>query len=210
VQTEATVYVVEDDPAVRESLAWVIESAGYRVEAFATAEAFLAAFDPERPACLITDVRMPGMSGLELQKHLAEKRIEIPLIFITAHGTVPAAVRAMRAGAIDYLLKPYNNEALLTRIAQAIGQARKACAERAVRKELSARVALLTPREREVMTMVVSGKSNRTIAAELDLSVKTVETHRASVMTKMQAASLADLVRMVLPERPGGNPEPSR
>jgi FixJ family two-component response regulator len=205
-QTEATVYVVEDDSAVRESLAWVIESAGYRVEAFATAEEFLAAFDPERPACLVTDVRMPGMSGLELQNHLAERRIEIPLIFITGHGTVPAAMHAMRAGAIDYLLKPYNNEALLTRIAQAVSQARKALADRAARRELGARVALLTPREHEVMTMVVSGKSNRTIATELNVSVKTVETHRASVMEKMQAASLAELVRMVLPERSPGKP----
>jgi two-component system response regulator TtrR len=197
-QTDVIVYVVDDDQAVRDSLRWVIESAGYRVETYATAHEFLAACDTTRPACLVTDVRMPGMSGLDLQKRLAERQIEMPLIFITAHGTVPAAVHVMRAGAIDYLLKPFDNDALLARIAQGVEQARAIFAARASRRNIEERMTLLTPREREVMQQVVAGKSNKAIAAELAVSVKTVETHRAKVIEKMQAASLAELIHMVL------------
>lgn len=200
---KVVVYLVDDDEAVRESLKWVIESAGFMVEAYGSAQAFLDAFRPERPGCLVLDVRMPGVSGLNLQKRLARDHCIMPIIFISAHATVPDAVRAMRNGAVDFLVKPLNNQDLLDRIQQCVTEAAKRSEERTRLEEVARRLAALTPREREVLDGVVAGKTNRTIAAEMKVSVKTVDAHRAKVMEKMQAHSLAELVHLMhLPPPP--------
>jgi two-component system, LuxR family, response regulator FixJ len=197
-ETDPTVFVVDDDPAMRQSLRWLIESVNVGVETYATAQDFLAAYDPDRPGCLVLDVRMPGMGGLDLQAELARREIEVPVIIITGYAEVPTAVRALKAGALDFIEKPFSDQLLLDRIQQAIASDRQARARRLERAALAARVGQLTPREREVMQLVVAGSSNREIAAELGLSVKTVEVHRARVMEKMKVDSLADLVRLVL------------
>jgi len=197
-ETEATVFVVDDDPAMRQSLRWLIESVNLAVETYPTAQDFLAAYKPERTGCLVLDVRMPGMGGLDLQEELARREIEIPIIIITGYAEVPTAVRALKAGALDFIEKPFSDQLLLDRIQQAILSDRQVRARKAERAELAARVGQLTPREREVMQLVVAGSSNREIAAELGLSVKTVEVHRARVMEKMEVDSLAELVRLVL------------
>lgn len=196
--SEPTVFVVDDDPAMRQSLRWLIESVHLAVETFASAQEFLAAYNPERPGCLVLDVRMPGMGGLDLQAELARRQIEIPIIVITGYAEVATAVRALKAGAIDFIEKPFSDQLLLDRIQQAIASDRQARERRAERAAVAARVAQLTPRERDVMQLVVAGSSNREIAAELGLSIKTVEVHRARVMEKMQVDSLAELVRLVL------------
>ena len=152
----------------------------------------------DQPGCLVLDLRMPGTSGLELQELMARRGFCLPVILITAHGDVPTAVRAMKAGAIDFMSKPFNDQELLDRIHQALAKDAQVRGERAARADIAARIALLTPREREVMNLVVAGMANKTIAAQLQLSAKTVETHRARVMDKMQAASVAELVRAVL------------
>ncbi len=191
-----TVFVVDDDEAMRSSLKWLIESVGLPVECHASAESFINSYYPGRSGCLLLDVRMPGMSGLELQEYLHNHEITIPVIIITGHGDVPMSVRAMKAGATDFIEKPFNDELLLDSIRNALlldGSQRDQQAELA---ELAGRLALLTPREHEVMDMVTQGKSNKEIARALDVSAKTVEAHRAKVMEKMQAKSLAVLVRM--------------
>ena len=193
---QPTVFVVDDDEAMRSSLKWLIESVGLRVECHASAEDFINSYYPGRSGCLLLDVRMPGMSGLELQEYLHNHEITIPIIIITGHGDVPMSVRAMKAGATDFIEKPFNDELLLDSIRNALlldGSQRDQQAELA---ELAGRLALLTPREHEVMDMVTQGKSNKEIARTLDVSAKTVEAHRAKVMEKMQAKSLAALVRM--------------
>ncbi len=197
-ENEPTVFVVDDDPAMRQSLRWLIESVNLSVETYAAAQEFLAAYDPSRSGCLVLDVRMPGMGGLDLQDELRSREIEIPIIIVTGYAEVPTAVRALKGGAVDFIEKPFSDQLLLDRIQQAIASDRQARARQAERAELSARVAQLTPREREVMQLVVGGSSNREIAAELGLSVKTVEVHRARVMEKMKVDSLAELVRLVL------------
>ena len=196
---DATVFVVDDDAAVRDSLSWMIESAGLKVETFPCAEEFLESYRPPRPGCLVLDMRMPGMSGIALQKQLAARDIDIAIIFITAHASVPTAVHAMRNGAVDFITKPFSEEALLDRITQCIDEARTRHARNAERAGLAARFALLTPREQEILQDVVAGKPNKVIAAERGISQKTVEAHRAKMMQKLQARSLADLMRMVLP-----------
>lgn len=195
---ESTVFVVDDDRAVRESLQWVLQSAGYRVESYDSAEAFLAVYRPGKVACLVLDVAMPGMTGLELQRQLAAIENDFPIIFISAHGSVPAAVSAMRAGAVDFLMKPFNNHALLERIAQALDQSRQRLMARAQQTAVNSRLAALTAREREVLAEVVAGLANKQIAAKLDISIKTVETHRANIMSKTGADSVAELVRLAL------------
>jgi len=195
---EPTVFVVDDDQAVRDALHFVIHSSGRKVETYPSAEAFLEAYHPTRPGCLVLDVRMPGVSGLSLQQTLVERRLPIPIIFISAHGTVPTAVRAMHAGAFDFLTKPFDNEVLLDRIEQCIKRDQATRARLAEQDKIATRLAQLTPRERQVMDFVVAGKLNKEIAAELGLSQKTVEAHRAKVMEKMQAGSLAELVQMTL------------
>ncbi len=195
---EETVFVVDDDQAMRSSLQWLIESMGMRVETYASAHDFLDAYYPGRAGCLLLDVRMPGMSGLELQAYLARREHRIPLIIITGHGDVSMAVKAMKNGAVDFIEKPFDDEALIVSIRNALQHDEKQRALRAQRADIAARMAELTPREHQVMTMVTDGKSNKEIAAALGVSAKTVEVHRARVMDKMRASSLAELVRMVM------------
>lgn len=193
---QPTVFVVDDDEAMRSSLKWLIESVGLRVECHESAEYFLNSYYPGRSGCLLLDVRMPGMSGLELQEYLNNHEITIPVIIITGHGDVPMSVRAMKSGASDFIEKPFNDELLLDSIRNALLRDESQRDQQAEMAELAGRLALLTPREHEVMDMVTLGKSNKEIARILDVSAKTVEAHRAKVMEKMQANSLAELVRM--------------
>ncbi len=195
---EATVFVVDDDDAMRESLTWLIESVGLNVETYASADDFLKSYYPGRPGCVLLDVRMPGMSGLELQGHLQQQQVTVPVIMITGHGDVPMAVRAMKAGAIDFIEKPFNDEQLLESIRNALSIDDTRRDEQAFKAEIASRLAQLTPRESEVMDMVTAGKSNKEIANSLGVSAKTVEAHRAKVMEKMEAGSLAELVRLVV------------
>lgn len=203
--SDSIVFVVDDDAAVCDSLRFLIESVGLQVRTFSSADEFLAAYTPDQPGCLVLDIRMPGMSGLELQEQLAKRGYTLPVIIITAHGDVPSAVRAMHAGAVDFMSKPFNDQSLLDRVHQALAKDARTRRDEAVRAAIAAKVALLTPREREVMDLVVSGMSNKGIAAQLQLSAKTVETHRARVMEKMEAGSVAELVRMVLTAREPAN-----
>lgn len=193
---QPTVFVVDDDEAMRNSLRWLIESVGLPVECHDSAESFLERYYPGRSGCLLLDVRMPGMSGLELQEYLRRNEINIPVIVITGHGDVPMSVRAMKEGAIDFIEKPFNDELLLDAIRNALALDARQREKQALRAELASRLALLTPREHEVMEMVTAGRSNKEIASALGVSAKTVEAHRAKVMDKMKAGSLAELVRM--------------
>jgi two-component system, LuxR family, response regulator FixJ len=195
---DPTVFVVDDDPAMRDSLCWLLQSVDLHVETYPSADAFLAAYDVGRPGCLVLDVRMPGMSGLNLQDELRTRNIRLPIIMLSGHAEVPTAVRALKAGAIDFMEKPFSDELLLDRIRQAIDLDREQRDAGARRAAVAERYALLTPREREVMELVTAGKANKVIAADLGLSPKTVEVHRAAVMDKMHADSVADLVRMRL------------
>jgi RNA polymerase sigma factor (sigma-70 family) len=197
-EAPATVYVVDDDAGMRNSLRWLLESTGVRVETFPDADAFLEGVRHEGPTCLVLDVRMPGMSGLDLQAALAERGITIPTIILTGHAEVPMAVRAVKAGAIDFIEKPFSDQLLLDRVRQGIEMDRQDRECRARRDEVLRRVAQLTQREREVLDLVVAGKPNKEIAVRLGLSPKTVEVHRSHVMEKMQATSVAELVRLVL------------
>jgi RNA polymerase sigma factor (sigma-70 family) len=183
---------------MRSSLKWLIESTGMAVRTFDSADAFLAGYSPDWSGCLLLDVRMPGMSGLELQAYLAQADYRLPVIIITGHGDVSMAVKAMQAGALDFIEKPFHDEDLLASILRALAADTEARAQRSQHAEVLARLAELTPREHEVMDLVTAGKSNREIATALGVSTKTVEAHRARVMDKMQAGSLADLVRMAL------------
>ncbi len=195
-QSNPTVFVVDDDPAIRESLRWLIESVGLNVKIFTTAQEFLETYDPTMSGCLVLDIRMPGMSGLDLQNELAARRINIPILIITGHAEGPVAVHAMKAGALDFIEKPFSDQLLLDRIRRAIEKDAEVRLAHSQQAEVAARLAQLTPREREVMNLVIAGKANKVIASELGLSPKTVEVHRAHVMKKMQVDSLADLVRV--------------
>ena len=194
----ATVFVVDDDDAVRTSLRLLLKSVGLPVETFASAQEFLDAFDADRAGCLVLDVRMPGMSGLELQQELNQRGATIPVVFITGHGDVPMAVEAMQHGAFDFLQKPFRDQDLLDRVQRALARDAESRAALAARAQIAERLASLTPRELEVMRLVTRGKANKVIGGELGVSQRTVEIHRAHVMEKMQAGSLAELVRMVL------------
>jgi FixJ family two-component response regulator len=195
---EPTVFVVDDDDAIRDSLQMLIKSVGLGVETFGTAKQFLAVHDPARPGCLVLDLRMPEMSGHELQARQTKNGSTLPIIFITGHGDVPAAVSAMQAGAIDFLQKPFRDQDLLDRIQQAIERDAALRKKLRDRSEIQSRMARLTPRESEVMTLVVRGDANKAIAYDLGLSERTVEIHRARVMKKMEADSLPQLVQMVV------------
>lgn len=195
---EATVFVVDDDEAMRSSLRWLVESEGLNVETFGSADEFLSAYYPGRAGCVLLDVRMPGMSGLELQQYLSSRQHSIPIILITGHGDIAMAVKAMKAGALDFIEKPFSDELLIGSIKHALRIDADQRVRQRGRAELAARLSQLTPREHEVMLMVTDGKANKEIAHELGVSAKTVEAHRAKVMEKMEARSLADLVRMVL------------
>ncbi|MBI1815807.1 MAG: response regulator transcription factor [Deltaproteobacteria bacterium] len=195
---EPKVFVVDDDAAMRESLQWLIQSVGVAVETFATAEEFLDAYDPGRPGCLVLDVRMPGMGGLNLQQELNRREIGLPIRIVTGYAEVPMAVRALKAGAFDFIEKPFSDQLLLERVRQAITIDRETRHARAVRAEAALRVARLTPREREVMELVIVGYPNKIIADRLGLSPKTVEVHRSQVMRRLEVDSLAELVRLVI------------
>lgn len=195
------IYVVDDDEAVRDSLSLLLESAGHLVEAFEAAADALDACQTRRPACIITDVRMPEMDGLEFQENLAAKRIGVPVIVMTGHADVPLAVRAMKAGAVDFIEKPFSDDAILASINTALTRS-----AREVDPALMARLEALTPREREVLELLVIGHPNKVIAHRLDISPRTVEIHRAHVMEKMQAKSLPELVRITM--QAGVTPQP--
>ena len=195
---EPTVFIVDDDEAMRNSLKWLIESVAMQVETYDSAQAFIESYYPGRSGCLLLDVRMPGMSGLELQEYLIDHHIHIPVIIITGHGDVPMAIRAMKVGAVDFIEKPFNDELLLESIRHALLLDERQRDKQSQRAEIAARLAGLTPREHEVMAMVTAGLANKDIAAALGVTSKTVEAHRARVMEKMQAASLAELVRMAV------------
>jgi two-component system response regulator FixJ len=194
----ATIFIVDDDAAVRDALKLLLRSVGQAVETYASAQEFLDAYSEDRPGCLVLDIRMPGMSGLELQQKLNEKHSILPIIFITGHGDVPMAVEAMQAGAVDFIQKPFRDQDLIDRINQALDKDSNNRAALGERNDIRKRLETLTPREREVLDLVVHGKANKVIAGDLKLSQRTVEIHRARVMEKMQASSLAHLVRMVL------------
>jgi FixJ family two-component response regulator len=196
--TNTTVFIVDDDKEVRDALVLLMESVGLRASSFDSAQAFLNQFDPGIPGCVITDVRMPGMSGLELQKKLNEKNLHPQIIIITGHGDIPMTVESMRQGALDFIEKPFNDQRLLDSVHRAIeidaskrGQATRIA-------EIKERMETLTKREREVMNLITRGKRNKIIADELCVTQSTVEAHRSKVMEKMQAESLSDLMRMVL------------
>lgn len=195
-EAEPIVFVIDDDRMIREGLQSLVRSVGLRVETFASAQDFLLAKRPETSACLILDVRMPGLSGLELQRKLNDANIEIPIIFITGHGDIPMSVRAMKEGAQEFLTKPLRGQDLLDAVQKAIASNRRLRKERAELSEIRARFESLTPREREVLDLVVAGLLNKQIADELGTSELTIKTHRAHVMEKTRADSLAQLVRM--------------
>jgi two-component system, LuxR family, response regulator FixJ len=196
--SKPTVFVVDDDAAVRESIAMLVRSIGTAAEAFPTAADFLRGCSQDRPGCLVLDVRMPEMSGLQLQEKLTEAGCLLPVIFVTAHGDVPIAVQAMRAGAFDFIQKPFRDQDLLEKVQRAIGLDRQRRQDAHHRSALVDRIASLTKREAEVLDRVVTGKANKVIAAELRISQRTVEVHRAHIMEKLKADSVSDLVRTVL------------
>lgn len=194
----ASVFVVDDDDAVRSSLRLLLKSVGLPTVAFASAQEFLGAWQPEQPGCLVLDVRMPGMSGIELQTELNQRGAIIPVIFISGHGDIPMAVEAIQHGAFDFLQKPFRDQDLIDRVQRALladGENRRALSQR---DTLRQRYESLTPREQEVLTLVTQGKANKVMAGDLGVSQRTVEIHRARVMEKMGAQSLAQLVRMVI------------
>ena len=195
-EANAVVFVVDDDAQVRESLKNLVRSVGLRVEAFASAQEFLKTNRPDMPGCLVLDVRLQGLSGLDLQKRMAEANMEIPIVFITGHADIPMTVQAMKAGAVEFLTKPFRDQDLLDAVQQALERDRKAREQRANIEELHSRYRSLTPREREVMALVVTGLLNKQIAGELGTSETTIKIHRHQVMEKMGAGSLAELVRM--------------
>ena len=204
-EPKPTVYVVDDSPALRKSLRWLLKSAGLAAETYGSAREFLDAYDPTKPGCLVLDVRLQQMSGLDLQAELTARRVPTPIIIITAYGDVPTAVRALRGGAVDYIQKPFSDQLLLDRIWQAIERDRETRRAEVIRAEVAQRVARLTPREREVMGGLVAGKTSKEIGVELHLSARTVEAHRAQVLAKMEVDSGTKLVRLVLVAgSPGG------
>ena len=201
---QETAFIVDDDAAIREGLANLLEAVGIASEQFASAEEFLREWSPARPGCLVLDARLPGMTGVEFQEKLRSSAIDIPIIFMTAHGDVPMVRKVMKAGAIEFLTKPFEKQELLAAIEHAFARDRARRSEDAALAPLRARFESLTPREREVMQLVTAGLLNKQIAAELELSEITVKVHRRSVLEKMQAESLADLVKMAERMRAAG------
>lgn len=196
VESEAIVFVVDDDPSMRKALSNLFRSVGLRAEVFGSARELLESELPEVASCLVLDIRLPGPSGLDFQAELAKANIQIPIIFMTGHGDIPMTVKAMKAGAVDFLSKPFRDQDMLDAVSAAIERDTRRRQQSAARDSLDARYATLTPREREVMALVVAGLMNKQVAGELNLSEITVKIHRGNVMRKMAAQSLADLVRM--------------
>jgi two-component system, LuxR family, response regulator FixJ len=199
-EVPAVVFIVDDDDAVRESLEFLMKSIDQPAESYASAKEFLNAYT-DKPGCLLLDIRMPGMSGIELQEELKKRDIRIPIIFITGHGDVPMAVKAIQAGAADFIQKPFRDQELIDRIREVLVEDTQSRAELAERSEILQRMNSLTEREKEVMEQVVVGKANKVVAIDLSVSQRTVEIHRANVMEKMKAKSLAQLVRLVMRAR---------
>lgn len=199
----STVFIVDDDEAVRDSLRWLLEANGYRVRAFESAERFLAEYDPATIGVLIADVRMPGMTGLELQEQLISRSSTLPIVFITGHGDVPMAVSTMKKGAVDFLEKPFNEADLRQIIAAMLEQAHAKAADEATRRGHEALLSRLTVREQQVLERIVAGRLNKQIADDLGISIKTVEAHRANIMEKLQVTTVADLMKVALHYRPG-------
>ena len=194
---DALVFIVDDDEAVRQSTAWLIESIGLNVRTFISADEFLENYRNES-GCIVMDVRMPGMSGLEAQEEMQQRGINLPLIFITGHGDVPMAVRALKRGAFDFIEKPFNDQLLLDAVQRGLKQNSEVRESRLQNESIDRRIASLTPREHEVMLRVTEGKPNKVIAHELNVSIKTVEVHRARMMEKMEASSVAELVKVTI------------
>lgn len=200
------VYVVDDDEAVRDGLRLLLESVELEVSTHGEARGFLDRYDPRRPGCLLLDIRMPGMGGLDLQDELRGRGVELPVIIITGHGDVPAAVRALKGGAFDFIQKPFNPQALLDRVQQAVEQDRALHQQAAAQSDVAQRLSRLTAREREVMEMMLAGKANKVIAIDLDISERTVEFHRANIMKKMNTRSLPQLMSLMQTARPAPPP----
>jgi FixJ family two-component response regulator len=194
-ELEPVIYVVDDDPSVRDSTELMLKSVGFNVKTFSSAQDFLKANLPQDLGCLVLDVRMPGMSGLELQEKLVSAKTPLPVIFITGHGTVPMSVRAMKTGAVDFLQKPFEEQDLLDAINRAIARQRERKSKKDEAEKLQLRLKVLTPREYEVFSFLITGRANKEIAYELGASERTIKAHRARIMEKMNAGSLADLVR---------------
>jgi FixJ family two-component response regulator len=205
---EATVFVVDDDAAVRDSLRWLMDSVGLRVAEFASGEAFLAAISAQDPGCVVLDLRMPKLGGLEVHQRLRQRGIELPVIVISGHGDVAVAVRALKSGIVDFIEKPFNDQELLDCVQQAMRRDSDQRQQQRRREELMAHYLTLTPRELDVLRLVVEGRANKAISADLGISLKTVETHRARVMEKMAAGSVSELVRMTLIIESKGKPLP--
>ena len=195
---EPTVYIVDDDPDVRRALHRLITSVGLRVEVYDSAKDFLDSYEQGPTGCILLDIRMPVMSGLEMQKELVARQIKLPVIFLTGHGDVQVAVHAMKAGALDFIEKPFNNQFLLDRVQQALAESLETNRDHAKYAEITNRIKLLTPREYQVMELVAAGETNKGVARILEISENTVEIHRSHVMEKMQAKTLADLMTMLL------------
>jgi two-component system response regulator TtrR len=196
--TASLVYVVDDDEAVRDSLRWLLEANRYQVACFAGAEDFLANYEPTRTACLILDVRMPGMSGLELQEQLVARGVNLPILFITGHGDVPMAVATMKRGAVDFIEKPFNEADLRESVERMLAAAEVESETRRRERERDELLSRLTSRERQVLECIVAGRLNKQIADDLGISIKTVEAHRANIMDKLNAGTVADLLRLAL------------
>lgn len=199
----STIYIVDDDEAVRDSLRWLLEANGYRVKSFSGAEEFLQAYDPDQVGVLIVDVRMPGMSGLELQETLLARKAPIPIVFITGHGDVPMAVSTMKKGAVDFLEKPFNEGELRQIVARMLENASERVAQARARRDQEAVLSRLTAREQQVLERIVAGRLNKQIAGDLNISIKTVEAHRANIMEKLEVTTVADLMKIALTHTEG-------
>jgi len=202
VASDPTVYVIDDDESIRELLGWLMKRNGIRCQAFPNARSFLKSWTPDSPGCLVLDLHMPGMSGLDLQQYLNEHGVRMPVIFLSGRADVANAVRAVKGGAIDFIEKPFDYKRILALVQECLERDERSRAERQRGKAAAARLALLSQREREVLERVVAGKLNRVIADELEISIKTVEAHRSKIMEKLEVGSVAELVQATLAGRP--------